>query len=431
MLLAWRSVLVLTFVGIPEAAWYNTDNLLTHGEIKELIKEVADEFNGSQIFENTQSALLFNRLKTEPTSTSITEEPQSKIHIAMIVAGPSAAGKTTGYHAILAELGWDELRFNVVDGGDIRDKSEVWQKYKKKCLERVKFREGRVDALGGCSDLYTKYFKNAIDAFKIAVIQHYVKRDKRPNLIIPDTLTTSNLTLTYLDFLEDAKYHIKWSAVVADAATCLSGGQAREVEEGKKYSAGWILEYKWRFAFTALEKLWNTKGTFGTYPLTIIENSKWNVLKPYCIEEDNRLGGLAHVRSMKKAEVQPGRLLRAIWGKTTEFKDCNAQSECLTVQYMGLDKFWMSSSFYIHYINGRVTIEQFSESRDSTRPVLKTWSGSGVAAALAPMYRIENLDAEVRPLCDPVEATTEDEVRHEHSVGYRSRFRSRLDPMSG
>jgi len=172
-------------------------------------------------------------VSTNSIHTSL-EEHNVSGRIAIIVLGPSAAGKTHQTQVNLCEVLKanslpGDLSFVSIDGGIMRNASKWW-----KHAKDLRLKEKR--PVKGFSDLHKGYFQTHLRAFKRKVFSSLLERGV--NMVIPDTAAQvmSDRVGSYLKRLKQHKYTVVMTAVHATRETCNRNGKRREVEEGKKYS---------------------------------------------------------------------------------------------------------------------------------------------------------------------------------------------------
>lgn len=174
-------------------------------------------------------------------------------HKALIILGPSAAGKS---HALkLAGVrspvkgsrckgmnfeAWEDKddfaakvhaidmpqRALILDGSYVRDSSDCW---------RDLVALAHSNDLDGFSDLFSSYFKPGMDKVKKNITKDAI--EKQWNIIVPDTASTFKKTAEMIKRLADDGYSLKVVAVYASEQKCKERGKSREKEEGKKYSS--------------------------------------------------------------------------------------------------------------------------------------------------------------------------------------------------
>jgi len=189
------------------------------------------------------------------TSKKITEDTtyEDDGKRAIIILGPSAAGKTASTFLMLKTLsiqnGWYKeghdckpLKFYSADGGLVREASSTYWRWKR----AVQFECGLNQDCVGASDFYNKITKKYQKEFlKNRLIPYLVKRGK--NIIFPTTATDGK-TGDMLNMLNANGYSVSVVMVYAPLAQTLKNARgvdldgridlrsAREVDEGKKYS---------------------------------------------------------------------------------------------------------------------------------------------------------------------------------------------------
>eukprot|EP00939_MAST-03C_sp_MAST-3C-sp1_P003491 g3491.t1 len=190
--------------------------------------------------------------------------------IAIFVLGPSAAGKTHRTKANLSQVLQanalpGDLSFVSIDGGIMRDSSELW-KYAKDLRMKEK------TPIKGFSDLFKGYFQMHIRAFKRKLFKSLL--DKGVNMVIPETAASlvGDRCGSWLKRLRAANYTVVMTAVHASRATCNRNGKKREVEEGKKYS-----NFSWIYAMRSIEKYFNVCRSLGYHKETffVVDNTDW------------------------------------------------------------------------------------------------------------------------------------------------------------
>lgn len=190
--------------------------------------------------------------------------------IAIIVLGPSAAGKT---HRTKANLGEvlranslpGDLSFVSIDGGIMRSTNKWWS-----FANALRAKDPR--PIKGFTDLHKGYFQTHLRAFKKKVFASLLKRGV--NMVIPDTAAQvmSDRVGSYLKRLKQHKYTVVMTAVHASRESCNRNGKMREVEEGKKYS-----NFSWSYAMRSVEKYFNQCRSIGYHKETffVVDNTDW------------------------------------------------------------------------------------------------------------------------------------------------------------
>lgn len=208
---------------------------------------------------------------TSTSSLNTFEAHNVSGRIAIIVLGPSAAGKT---HRTKANLGEvlranslpGDLSFVSIDGGIMRDTSKWWSR-----ANALRAKDPR--PIKGFTDLHKGYFQTHLRAFKKKVFSSLLKRGV--NMVIPDTAAQvmSDRVGSYLKRLKQHKYTVVMTAVHASRESCNQNGKTREVEEGKKYS-----NFSWSYAMRSVERYFNQCRSIGYHKETffIVDNTDWN-----------------------------------------------------------------------------------------------------------------------------------------------------------
>jgi len=140
----------------------------------------------------------------------------------LLVLGPSAAGKSHAIDRCGVEMPPGAF---VVDGSILREASLTWSRA---------LRLATANGLGGFSDCFERYFKAPMDEVKHNLVDEAIAR--RANLVVPETASHMQDTLSFVDRLAAAGYTLSFAAIYADADVCAARGASRQCEEGKRYS---------------------------------------------------------------------------------------------------------------------------------------------------------------------------------------------------
>eukprot|EP00940_MAST-03C_sp_MAST-3C-sp2_P001966 g1966.t1 len=207
------------------------------------------------------------------------DQEMMRSRVAIFVLGPSASGKTFMTRRLLSRVlranGRDPgLEFVSIDGGLMRDESDVWNEMKRLAHMQKK-------RLDGFSDLFSEYFSRPIKDFKRKVFLSLAKQGV--NMVIPETAVRKGKVTEMMDTLNDAGYTVIMTVVHASKRDCTAAGRKREISEGKRYSSmSWMLAiYNVQGLFEYARDLGFRRETFFCIDNTDHKHTEVVVVPPY------------------------------------------------------------------------------------------------------------------------------------------------------
>eukprot|EP00928_Gymnodinium_smaydae_P015956 TRINITY_DN15941_c0_g2_i1.p1 TRINITY_DN15941_c0_g2~~TRINITY_DN15941_c0_g2_i1.p1 ORF type:complete len:586 (-),score=109.91 TRINITY_DN15941_c0_g2_i1:175-1932(-) len=190
------------------------------------VEDVLSSADAADLRDRTRAELLAPEFPARAAALMAGGAPVECDAHALIVLGPSAAGKSYALRC------FENLACVVpkgamqVDGSFIRDASITWARTAA---------TAEANGLAGFSDYFAEYFKPSMDKVKASILTDALAR--KANVVVPDTGSNLSSLVSLTDRFALAGYSVSFAAIYADQSVCEVRGKQRESKDGKKYSS--------------------------------------------------------------------------------------------------------------------------------------------------------------------------------------------------